>query len=652
MKFRPLMGGGKMEGAGGLLAVLAVCAAGACDWFGGGPLNPGDASDALDVPDGFDAEQEMQDDDGAPEDDGSQEEEGLCTPTTDCDDGNVCTDDHCDPSMGCVYSYNAAACDDGDPCTAPDACNGRGSCVGTASVCECASGEDCSEYDDGNPCNGSYACGDDGFCAIDPSTVVACDPSGDTDCRKNQCDPGSGDCVLVDLTGSACSDGDPCTGPDACLAGECVGEPIGCECTDDGDCTDTGGCSTGACDTSSHTCRYTPRPSGMACRAPAGPCDAGEACDGEGLECPPDVFLEGEAGQPVCWRCSGSTAGPTALADGTQDGEGTALCNQTCMVCRGAACGAQPEGDDAFGQCAPSYACNGAGACWSNAGSIDPALVGESSGVELVSGTAVLAMVVDTTPRTCNGSGSAGDDGVACNAGAGSEEGTSDATLDECSDYTEGIVGRGYISDIRVTGTAVLPGSFVSVVCSVWCSVYVNFGGWAIAYRGIGDWINLSSGDCTSNSTIENVAAGFNLDAAPGTHYVRCMTSYTGGFGSASTCGEGTGMFWDTDDLSLSVGARASIGTVTSTPVAPLSVGQWQRFFAEADLPGPETTIVYAILDAADDAVLCTIPSVPPGGFDISSCAGSAAAVKLVARLATDDPFVTPVLRNWYVTWI
>ena len=172
-------------------------------------------------------------------DDRNRVEDDGCTPACvfschldrDCDDRNVCTDDTCDiggTGMLCASTDNTAACSDGDPCTDPDACSG-GSCVPGADVCECETDDDCLPFEDDDLCNGTYVCAADNFCAIDPGTIVTCDASGDTDCRKNLCGPATGECAMTDMPdGDPCADADPCNDPDACDgAGACEGTDTG-----------------------------------------------------------------------------------------------------------------------------------------------------------------------------------------------------------------------------------------------------------------------------------------------------------------------------------------------------------------------------------------------------------------------------------------
>ncbi len=163
--------------------------------------------------------------------------EGECLALdVDCDDGNQCTEDSCDSATGCVNNALAGEpCDDGESCTEGDLCEGT-VCISGNNVCDCAENGDCVEFDDGNPCNGVFICVENA-CVLDAASVVTCDPSANTACSKNQCNPSSGDCELTLVPdGTVCNDGLVCTDYDVCLDGECMGEII--DCDDDNPCTD------------------------------------------------------------------------------------------------------------------------------------------------------------------------------------------------------------------------------------------------------------------------------------------------------------------------------------------------------------------------------------------------------------------------------
>jgi len=168
-------------------------------------------------------------------------EDGVCSQgiPKDCDDGNPCTDDQCDAGTGdCTYSYNTAGCDDGDPCTTNDRCK-SGVCIGTPGGCACTTDDDCHQYDDDDLCNGHMFCDQSHSppaCRIDPSSVVVCDDSQDTECKKNTCEPATGLCSMADVEdGISCNDGDVCTIDDHCTGGECTGDVN--PCTDADPCT-------------------------------------------------------------------------------------------------------------------------------------------------------------------------------------------------------------------------------------------------------------------------------------------------------------------------------------------------------------------------------------------------------------------------------
>lgn len=161
-----------------------------------------------------------------------------------CDDSNPCTDNVCDPATGCRYTNNSAPCDDGNACTgtadATDVCK-DGLCVGGTNTCECTADKDCKPFQDPDLCKGLVKCTDN-KCAIDPSTIVSCDASGDGPCKVTTCDPAKGACVaIISEDGKACDDGDACTQAEACQAGACGG---GAAVT----CVDENACTTDSCD--------------------------------------------------------------------------------------------------------------------------------------------------------------------------------------------------------------------------------------------------------------------------------------------------------------------------------------------------------------------------------------------------------------------
>ncbi len=177
--------------------------------------------------------------------------------TCDTSGDTACLVNRCVPASGeCLPTpvADGAACDDGNGCTAGEAC-AAGACGGGTPICECIVDADCVSYEDGDSCNGTLRCVRN-VCEIDPSTVVSCDPSGDTGCLANRCEPATGACSLRPRSeGASCTDGNSCTTGDACAAGVCVGYARTCgdgnPCTDDS-CDPATGCvyppNTAACD--------------------------------------------------------------------------------------------------------------------------------------------------------------------------------------------------------------------------------------------------------------------------------------------------------------------------------------------------------------------------------------------------------------------
>ncbi|MBN1771275.1 MAG: hypothetical protein JXB32_08450 [Deltaproteobacteria bacterium] len=214
----------------------------------------------------------------------------TCDPTgnTDCR-VNLCT-----PATGeCAMTAVAdgMSCDDGNECTVGDAC-AAGLCVGGPSTCECEATADCAPYEDGDLCNGTLVCEPGSHtCVVDPGTLVTCDPSGDTACRANRCDPATGTCGMQPRgEGTSCDDGDACTVGDACAAGSCVGAPRSCAdgnpCTDDG-CDPASGCvytpNTAACD-DGNACTVGDACSGGVCSGAARDCDDDNVCTDDGCD--------------------------------------------------------------------------------------------------------------------------------------------------------------------------------------------------------------------------------------------------------------------------------------------------------------------------------------------------------------------------------
>jgi hypothetical protein len=240
--------------------------------------------------------------------------DGACVgqDALDCDDQDDCTLDACDPASGCMHSLQTnTPCDDGDPCTAPDLCL-AGACVSGAPSCQCQQTADCAPYEDFNLCDGTLIC-QGNLCIEDPATQIACDPSLDSPCMTNTCNPFTGKCFLKDNPyGSECSDGNECTLGDACFFGQCQGgipKP----------CDDGNPCSEDTCDPALG-CVSEP--------ATGGPCDDGFLCT-SGDTC--------KAGQCI----GGTNSCPCAVDADCAFFEDEDLCNGT-LHCSGGFCVFEP----------------------------------------------------------------------------------------------------------------------------------------------------------------------------------------------------------------------------------------------------------------------------------------------------------------------
>lgn len=264
-------------------------------------------------------------DDGDPCSTGETCASGVCVGDGGCDDGNPCTSDGCDPTSGCVHTFNQTPCDDGSSCTSDDRCF-QGACVGAELDCDdqkqctddtcdallgCQHTSRAGACDDGNACTDGDACAN-GLCAPGPAAVCG-DP--DNVCVSGTCDPLTG--CHVEILSGPCDDGNACTDPDTCIEGTCTGPTI--TCNDDNPCTDD------YCDTDI----------GCTTLDNVLPCDDGDVCTVD------DVC---DAGQ-----CAPGTANPQCCDVGDD-----AACadDDPCTVdlCDGGLCSNAPlDCDDGFG---------------------------------------------------------------------------------------------------------------------------------------------------------------------------------------------------------------------------------------------------------------------------------------------------------------
>ncbi len=174
-----------------------------------------------------------------------------------CSDGNPCTDDTCVHNVGCqsVPRPDSAPCDDGDPCTVLDACAAN-TCAGVPVSC-----------DDGNPCT-LDTCDDSGGCV---HVAAACPCTSEGDCTTPNTYCSNGNCTVKLPNGS------PCSSPQQCTSGLCVGNCS--DCATDADC-----------------------PAGTVCSLGAGSCvplaDDGEPCQYDA------ACKSGQCVQGICAMCT------------------------------------------------------------------------------------------------------------------------------------------------------------------------------------------------------------------------------------------------------------------------------------------------------------------------------------------------------------
>ena len=291
----------------------------------------------------------------------------TCRQDADCDDDeNVCTRERCVDGL-CEHQplgegaecYVSATCatgtcvnnacetppdadgnaceDDGEPCADSQCVAGR--CEEVTDLCACETDEDClgDPRDDGDPCTGRYRCGADKQCALDPTSVITCDPSADTPCSQNRCHREDASCSQVPRNeGMACDDGEACTGsqgePDVCRDGTCDPGAELCACATDDDCRamdDDDVCN------GKYVCqgRCVIDPETVVT------CDASEDTACLKNQCDPDtaVCSMGPA-DGACDDGDPCTLGPDVCEDGNCKGENPVACPQDADLCTTEVC--------------------------------------------------------------------------------------------------------------------------------------------------------------------------------------------------------------------------------------------------------------------------------------------------------------------------
>jgi len=191
--------------------------------------------------------------------DGVTDFEDTCVP--DCK-GKVCGNNSCGGSCG--------SCSDETPTCV------QGKCFATP----CENSSDCN---DGNKCTNDYCT--DGVCDHIPvNTDAGVNPcEDDNECTYDYCSPNTGECEYEN-TFADCDDGYLCTGPDYCLAMQCIGDPKSCDDKDE--------CTTDSCDSLTGKCQHVEIPGckcipncedkqcgGDGCGKSCGSCDVVETCE-------------------------------------------------------------------------------------------------------------------------------------------------------------------------------------------------------------------------------------------------------------------------------------------------------------------------------------------------------------------------------------
>jgi hypothetical protein len=240
--------------------------------------------------------------------DGETDEDDMDIP---CDDGIPCTSDSCSEG-GCVHEAETS-CNDEDPCT--------------SDVCE--PGHGCRNEIDVQICPGCFTdsdCVNTNVCTT--TTCKACSAAG--------CPPGFQRRCETKNIAAFCDDGDACTTPDQCDAGNCVSGPPK-------PCADGIGCTIDSCKGSTGVCSST-----GADLSPS--CNDGVGCTLDGCDVEQGCFFD-----PSQCTCQTDEKCP-------DDGNPC-----TAQVCEDGICVVEdePQGAPCVAEiaCASTVACDGNGAC-------------------------------------------------------------------------------------------------------------------------------------------------------------------------------------------------------------------------------------------------------------------------------------------------
>ena len=313
-------------------------------------------------------------DDGSPCSSADRCEGGFCVgEVVVCDPAPAdCEAVACDPQSGACRAEPVAfgeRCDDGDPCTTIDACT-EGACVGAPIDCSALDGPCvvgvCDGVDGGCravPRPDQLPCTDGDLCtSLDACIGGAClgtvaDCSAlDGECLVGYCDSDSGRCVVKPSERQACDDGAACTVNDACVAGDCTGQPVNCSALDTT-------CAQGVCEVESGRCVTA------AVREDEG-CDDGQACTqnercraglcvGPGLDC---RALDRPCASGQCDAAAGACVSlPVAPGSPCDDLD---LCSEASGCARDGTCQGTPRDCSAVADACHTSSCDPrTGAC-------------------------------------------------------------------------------------------------------------------------------------------------------------------------------------------------------------------------------------------------------------------------------------------------
>ncbi|MGH7894053.1 MAG: hypothetical protein ACREQL_05245, partial [Candidatus Binatia bacterium] len=253
----------------------------------------------------------------------------------------------CNANAFCDAQCRTHSCTDSNPCTKPNACDPVKGCT----IVYEANGTFC---DNGTLCDGHEVC-QGGACSTVPGTVPNCG-SDQNPCTTDGCDAGTGLCFHTPLGGiqPGCTDNNPCTGTETCVAGSCqagtlvqcpsgqVCNPTNGQCADrlcqtPAECNDGNPCTNDVCQ---GTCSNPQKANGTNC-------DDGDLCNGI-RTCQSGVC---QSGTPL--NCNDNNVCTTDACNAAtglcQHGTVTGCCNTGADCNDGDAC--------TIDACTPQHAC-------------------------------------------------------------------------------------------------------------------------------------------------------------------------------------------------------------------------------------------------------------------------------------------------------